>query len=168
MDIRQTESFKEKQRMMLREQAQKELTAVHILTQFYRTEELRAKVYENNPIGSQGIMAIFLISSLGLSLISYSGRFKKNYPRFSSIFGESLLTRGIIIYISGYIGRLAEQLNVEYNIKKDAFKEYMSAYNYYEKIKNRKLQTLGYVKRLELLTGFKLSSSENKENSKKE
>lgn len=157
MDIRDTEAFKEKQKQILREQAKQELTAAHILTQFYRSEELRDKVYGGNILGTQGIMNALILSSVMLSSLTIIPKFIKKFPRLHGIFGDSYITRGIIIYMSMSIGRSIEQYRVENVLAKKEYEEFISAYNYYNKLKERKLESLSYAKRIEILTGIDIS-----------
>ena len=156
MDIRKTTEFQEKQKQKLEELQKQEISARNILATLNTLEELRHNVYSEHKVGSQGIMNLMIMTSCVMSAVTLSGRFAKTFPRVSGILGQSYMPRIVLVYLSMTLGRTLEKYRVDHHLNPEAYKEYISVYNYYESLKTRKVQSVDWVERLEVLFGVHL------------
>mmetsp|Transcript_13594 Transcript_13594/g.19855 ORF Transcript_13594/g.19855 Transcript_13594/m.19855 type:complete len:170 (+) Transcript_13594:22-531(+) len=156
MDIRKTTEFQEKQKQKLEELQKQEISARNILATLNTLEELRHNVYSEYKVGSQGIMNLMIMTSCVMSVVTLSGRFAKTFPRVSGILGQSYMPRIVLVYLSMTLGRTLEKYRVDHHLNPEAYKEYISVYNYYRSLKTRKVQSVDWVERLEVLFGVHL------------
>ena len=154
MDLRETEEFKRKQQEKLKRLAAEEISFRNIISNLRRLEELRHEVYAEAEIGAQGIMRGLVFAASIFSVYTYTNKFSLHYPKAAEFFGRSMIPRAVLIFLFARIGIALEQYNVEHNLNPVAYKNYISAYNYTESLKEKRLKSLDMWKRIELVTGF--------------
>jgi uncharacterized membrane protein len=162
MDVRETEEFKAHQKQTLAKLAAEEISAKNILSQMKRTEDLRKEVYSDYIIGTQGPM--YFLVGLGCLFVFYTStkKFSNMFPKAYEFFNRSYLPKIIVVLLCARLGIIAEQNKVELIIKYSLFKEYLSSYEYCQSLQERRLKTLSYTKRLELVTGINFSKYFNR------
>lgn len=161
MDIRETEAFKVQQKEMLKRRAAEEISAKNIVTSMKLTENLRKEVYSQELVGEQGMLKFLVTLSTCFSLLSYTRKFYKIFPRARSFLDSSSLTRIVLIMVSARIGVTFDQYIVEHRKNPISFKNYLASYSYTESLKAKKLSQISYSRRFYLTSGLNVEKFYN-------
>jgi hypothetical protein len=156
MDIRKSEEFRKAHEAKAAKFAREEISARNILTNYHYLESLKAKVFEENAIGTLGFIPVIFLTTLGLTAYTMTTSFTRLFPRAARALGQSIPPRVVLILLSISAGRSYEQYIIEHHVAAEAYTEYKKAQDYYDSLKARRLETLGWEERLRLLVGVRL------------